>query len=204
MRIITHSLSWKKEEKKIFVSLRKLISSLVALKHENRHYHHSTGSFLFFFFFRLKAPVWESLNIACIYQVIALEEKITMSLLRKDYKQCNNRDDEDELFEAHSEIRSASSSHREDEAPRTCWTRKIVLILSATSALVFLALTLIIACVSFPGLFGQSEGNSFPFASSSNGKFSTNPVVQTNCGSFEGELEDGAFSFKVRQFICTC
>ncbi|KFM58027.1 Neurotactin, partial [Stegodyphus mimosarum] len=109
-----------------------------------------------------------------------------MSLLRKNYKQCNNRDDEDELFEVHSDFRTPGRENGKECC--RLFTDHIAIIAIILLLLIALAVTTVV-CVFLPEILSkEAEINE------STGK--VKPEVQTKCGTFIGTEEGGAFVFK--------
>lgn len=117
-----------------------------------------------------------------------------MSMLRKNYKQCNNRDDEDELFEAQSDFRTPGRESSKERC-RVC-TEHIAIVAVVLLLLAALAVTAIIVLVYLPDILGKGRdvGGDDPADK-------LNPVAQTNCGAFVGKEEGNAFAFKVCFFI---
>ncbi|XP_035214010.1 neurotactin-like, partial [Stegodyphus dumicola] len=109
-----------------------------------------------------------------------------MSLLRKNYKQCNNRDDEDELFEVHSDFRTPGRENGKE----CCrfFTDHIGIIAIILLLLIALAVTTVV-CVFLPEILSKESK-----INESTGK--VKPEVQTKCGTFIGTEEGGAFVFK--------
>ena len=115
-----------------------------------------------------------------------------MSLIRKSYKQCNNKDDEDELFEVRNDgIRRPASHSVGKKCCKFCYDHLavVVVILLLFSALV---ITAIIFIIFLPEILAKHHSSNIGESTSK-----LSPVVQTNCGAFVGAEEGGAFAFKV-------
>lgn len=114
-----------------------------------------------------------------------------MSLVRKTYKQCNHRDDEDELFEVRSDFRTPGRS-TEKYCCKFCKEHQaaIVVILLLIAALVISAIILLLVLV--PDILSKRNG-----LMTNEYTDKLNPVAQTNCGAFVGSEDGGAFAFKV-------
>lgn len=112
-----------------------------------------------------------------------------MSLARKSYRQCNNKDDEDELFEVRSDFRTPGSV----KVKECCEiiTEHVVAVIAALFFFAALIVTAIILIVFLPDILMKIQG-------SKNSEITKklNPIVQTNCGAFVGTEEGGAYSFK--------
>ncbi|GFY22753.1 uncharacterized protein TNCV_2180141 [Trichonephila clavipes] len=113
-----------------------------------------------------------------------------MSILRNNYKQCNNRDDEDELFEVRSDFRTPGRTAGKDRC-RFC-TEHLSIVIVVLLVLAALAITAIIVIIYLPSIMGKRTGTGFEEISNQ-----LNPVAQTNCGAFVGREEGGSFVFKV-------
>lgn len=113
-----------------------------------------------------------------------------MSLVRKNYKQCNNKDDEDELFEVRNDFRTQGLSNGK-ECCRFC-TEHIAAVVVILLLLAALIVTAIILIVFLPDILAKQHS-----ADSYGNGDKLNPVAQTNCGAFVGVEEGGAFAFKV-------
>lgn len=115
-----------------------------------------------------------------------------MSLIRKSYKQCNNKDDEDELFEVRSDgVRRTASHSIGKKCCKFCndHLAAVVVILLLFAALVITAIILILF---LPEILSKHH-----FHNADENTSKLNPVVQTNCGAFVGTEEGGAFAFRV-------
>ncbi|GFY59003.1 uncharacterized protein TNIN_471761 [Trichonephila inaurata madagascariensis] len=106
-----------------------------------------------------------------------------MSILRNNYKQCNNRDDEDELFE----VRTPGRTTGKDRC-RFC-TEHLSIVVVVLFIVAALAITAIIVIIYLPSIMGKRTGTGFDNK--------LNPVAQTHCGALVGTEEGGSFVFKV-------
>ncbi|GBL90903.1 hypothetical protein AVEN_28005-1 [Araneus ventricosus] len=113
-----------------------------------------------------------------------------MSILRNNYKQCNNRDDEDELFEVRSDFRTPGRATGKERC-RFC-TEHIAIVIVVLLLLAALAITAIIVIIYLPNIMGKRTGSGFNEDSDR-----LNPIAQTNCGAFVGTEEGGSYVFKL-------
>ncbi|KAG8189356.1 hypothetical protein JTE90_021859 [Oedothorax gibbosus] len=112
-----------------------------------------------------------------------------MSMLRKNYKQCNNRDDEDELFESQSDFRTPGRETTKDRC-KVC-TEHLAIVAFVLILLAALAVTAIIVLIYLPDILGKTRT-----AEANDPSDNLSPVAQTNCGAFVGVEEGKAFAFK--------
>lgn len=120
-----------------------------------------------------------------------------MSLIRKNYKQCNNKDDEDELFEVRGDgVRRTASHGIGKKCCKFCndHLAAVAVILLLIAALVVAAIILILF---LPEILSKHH-----FHNTDENTSKLNPVVQTNCGAFVGAEEGGAFAFRVSTESC--
>ncbi|GIX93715.1 uncharacterized protein CDAR_24771 [Caerostris darwini] len=113
-----------------------------------------------------------------------------MSILRNNYKQCNNRDDEDELFEVRSDFRTPGRATGKDRC-RFC-TEHIAVVAVVLLLLAALVITAIIVIIYLPNIMGKRSGSEYKEELDR-----LNPIAQTNCGAFVGTEEGGSYAFKV-------